>query len=226
MAILADGVTPTQLLAIDNNYKALRASARPVEHGAGGQYRLAAQVQLIATQAANGTLFSFRWGSSTLLAVIQHLRLTVQQTGAATATIWPNFQIFQARSFTVSDSVGTALTITGNSFKTRTSMATTAVTDIRVASAAAGLTVGTRTLDGDPILSMPAPQLITGIPVAAATTQLTPITQEVDMRGGLAHPLVLAQNEGFIVRGPSVIFGAAGTANLLVEVAWAEVPSY
>lgn len=47
-----------------------------------------------------------------------------------------------------------------------------------------------------------------------------------DATDGNDHPLVLAQNEGFIVRGPSTIFGAAGTADLVVECAWAEVASY
>jgi len=40
------------------------------------------------------------------------------------------------------------------------------------------------------------------------------------------HPLVLATNEGFIVRGPTVVFGAAGTANLLVEMQWVELTTY
>jgi hypothetical protein len=131
----------------------------------------------------------------------------------------PSFEIIQARSWTVSDSVGTAVTLTGNSFKKRTSMGTTLVTDIRKSAVAAGLTAGTRTLDADAILQMPTQQTIT-------TPNATLYSADLDFDSGVAHPLVFAQNEGFIVRGPTVVFGAAGTANLVVDVAWAEVSAY
>jgi hypothetical protein len=49
---------------------------------------------------------------------------------------------------------------------------------------------------------------------------------DLDFDQGVAHPLVFAQNEGFIVQGPSVVFGAAGTANLIVDVAWSELAAY
>lgn len=201
-------------------FRAQRVTPRPIEHGAFGQYRLSTTVALVVTQAANGTLFSFRWGDATRLCVIQHIELALLQTAAATATIMPNYEIFIARGFTASDSVGTAITLTGNSMKKRTStMGTTLVTDIRKSAVAAGLTVGTRTLDADPILQMYTNSTI-------ATPNPTVYTREFNAETGLEHPIVLAQNEGFIVRGPSIVFGAAGTANLNVEVVWAEVSSY
>lgn len=171
------------------------------------------------TQAANGTLFSFRWADATRLAAVLFIRLQCQQTAAATATITPAFQCFAARSFTASDSAGTALTLTTNSFKKRTNMGTTLVTDIRRAAVAAGLTVGTRTLDADPFMQMPTQQTIT-------TPNQVTYQETFDATNSGDHPIVLAQNEGFIVRGPSVVFGAAGTANLVVTVAWAELASY
>jgi len=200
-------------------FRALRSAPRPVDHGALGQYRLATTVPLVVTQAANGTLFSFRWTDAAKLCVIQSIRLEVQQTAAATATIAPVFEVYTARSFSVSDSAGTALTLTGNSFKKRTTMATTAVGDVRKSAVAAGLTAGTRTLDGDAILQLGTVQTITNV-------NGTTYVKELDMKNGNTHPLVLAQNEGFIVRGPTVVFGAAGTANLVVEVEWAEVTAY
>jgi hypothetical protein len=98
-------------------------------------------------------------------------------------------------------------------------MGTTLVTDIRKSAVAAGLTVGTRTLDAEPILELPTIQTLTSV----NTTQYT---NNVDFTNAMDHPLVFAQNEGFIVRGPTVVFGAAGTANLGVEVAWAEALAY
>lgn len=192
----------------------------PKDHGALGHYRLSTTVALVVSQAANGTLFSFRWGDATRFCVLTKLRLTCLQTAAATATIMPSFEAFIARSFTASDSVGTALTLTGNSFKKRTNMGTTLVTDIRKSAVAAGCTVGTRTLDGEAILQMPTQQTIT-TPNAALYTQ----DLDIDISDS-NHPYVFAQNEGFIVRGPSIVFGLAGTANLVVDVAWIEVTAY
>lgn len=200
-------------------FRAHRVTSRPVDHGALGQYRLATTVALVVTQAANGTLLSFRWGDATRLAVIHNIRLKLTQTAAATATIMPLYQVFIARAFTVSDSVGTAITLTGNNMKKRTSMGTTLVTDIRKSAVAAGLTVGTRTLDTEPILEMGTNSTIT-------TPNNMLYAAELDMADSADHPVVLAQNEGFIVRGPTIVFGAAGTANLQVEVAWAEVTAY
>jgi hypothetical protein len=201
-------------------FRAVRTVPKPVEYGAFGHYRVAATVGLLATQAANGTLFSFRWGDASRFAVVTKLRLSVLQTAAATATIMPSFQAFIARSFTVSDSAGTAVTLTGNNMKKRTSMGTSLVTDIRFSAATAGLTAGTRTLDASPVLLMPTQQAIT-------TPNATLYQVELDVGVGDGnHPIVLAQNEGLIVQGPTVIFGAAGTANLVVDMSWAEVAAY
>lgn len=185
-----------------------------------GHYRLATTVALVVTQAANGTLFSFRWGHATALCVILKLRLGLLQTAAATATIMPSYQVLVARSFSISDSVGTAITLTGNNMKMRTNMGTSLVTDIRKSAVAAGLTAGTRTLDAEPLLELPTNSTIT-------TPNSTQYEKELekDMGHGV-HPLVFAQNEGFIVRGPTVVFGAAGTANLVVDVTWAEMAAF
>lgn len=201
-------------------FRSIRTTGRPLEYGAFGHYRLSTTVALVVSQAANGTLFSFRWGDATRLCIPMYIRLECIQTAIATATIMPSFEVFVARGFTASDSVGTAITLTGNNMKKRTSgMGTTLVTDIRKAAVAAGLTVGTRTLDAEPIMQMTTQQTIT-------TANQQAYSKELDFTNQADHPLVFAQNEGFIVRGPTVVFGIAGTANLVVEVAWAEVSTY
>ena len=201
-------------------FRALRTTPRPTDHGALGHYRLSANIPLVVTQAANGTLFSFRWADATRFCAIDRIRLSCLQTGAATATIFPRFEAFIARTFTVSDSVGTALTLTTNSFKKRTNMGTTLVTDIRKSAVAAGCTVGTRTLDADAILALSTQQTIT-TPNAA----LYQAEWLADVASGM-HPEVLAQNEGLIIRGPTTVFGAAGTADLIVEVGWRELTAF
>lgn len=219
MAIQIQGNGGTVAEVDGTSYRALRITNRPIDAGAFGHYRLSTSVALVVTQAANGTLFSFRWGDATRLCVPSFIRLQVIQTAAATATIMPSFEVVQARSWTVSDSAGTALTLTGNSFKKRTSMGTTLVTDIRKSALAAGCTVGTRTLDADAVLQCPMQMTVT-----TPNTQI--YSSYLDFTDGSDHPLVFAQNEGFIVRGPTVVFGAAGTANLIVDVGWAEVAAY
>jgi hypothetical protein len=221
MSIQVQGNGGTVAEVDGTNFRAVRVTPRPIDYGTLGHYRIAQNIALVVTQAANGSLFSFRWGDATRLCVVSKIRLTVVQTAVQTATIFTNFQVFLARSFTVSDSVGTAVTLTGNNMKKRTSMGTTLVTDMRFSAVAAGLTAGTRTLDAAPILEMPTQQLITTLPT------FDYYVSELEIGAGDGnHPIVLAQNEGFIVRGPTVAFGAAGTANLVVEVSWAEVTAY
>lgn len=200
-------------------YRALRVTQRPIEYGSFGHYRVAQTIGLVVTQAANGTLFSWRWGDATRFAVLNFIRLELMQTAAATATIWPRYQVFIARSFTASDSVGTALTISGNNMKKRTNMGTTLLTDARFSAAAAGLTVGTRTLDTQPIMEMTSNSTIT-------TPNAIAYSKALDMTDGTDMPFVFAQNEGWIVRGPTTVFGAAGTADLTVDASWAEVSSF
>lgn len=220
MAIQVQGQGGVVAEVDGSTFRAIRVTPRPLEYGAFGHYRLATTIALVVTQAANGTLFSWRWGDATRLGVLMMLRLEALQTAAATATIMPAYQIFIARGFTASDSVGTAINLTGNNMKKRTNMGTTLVTDIRKSAVAAGLTVGTRTLDAEPILEMLTQQTITTPNQQAYRKELPLQVETGDM------PYVFAQNEGFIVRGPTVVFGAAGTANLEVGVSWAECSSY
>ncbi len=193
--------------------KAQRVVIKASEFGDSNHFQGSAVVALATTQAANGTLFSFRWGSTTHTCTINSIKLALIQTAAATATIMPNFEVFVARSFSVSDSIGAALTLTTNSFKKRASNSITLVTDIRKATIAAGLTAGTRTLDASPILQMPVNLTVT-------TPNAVVYKAEKDYVGNA--PLILGVNEGFIVRGPSIVFGAADTADLAVEIEWSE----
>jgi hypothetical protein len=203
-----------------STFRALRTTTRPTDHGSFGHFRLATTVPLVVTQAANGTLFSWRWGDATRFAALHKVRLSLIQTAAATATIMPSYQMFIARAFTASDAAGTVITLTGNNMKKRTNMATTLITDIRKSAVAAGLTAGARVLDAEPVMEMVTQSTITTPNSTRYESEL-----EFDMGSG-AHPYVFAQNEGFIIRGPTVVFGAAGTANLSVEVAWAELATF
>ena len=201
-------------------FRAARITPRPIEYGALGHYRFAQNIGLVVSQAAGASLMSFRWGDATRFAVINKVRLSLIQTAAATATIMPSFQVFIARGYSTSDTGGTVISTATNNTKKRTTMGSSLVTDARFSTVAAGLTAGARTLDALPVLEMPTQQTIT-------TPNATLYAAELDIGAGDGnHPIVLAQNEGLVVRGPTVVFGVAGTANLVVEMSWAEVNSY
>jgi hypothetical protein len=122
-------------------------------------------------------------------------------------------QLQLARAWTVSDTGGTAITMTGNNNKRRTSFPTSLVTDIRLGGP---VTAGTRTLDA-------APHAF-ALGWMAAIGLVIPLTPLYDASNGHEHPIVFAQNEGFLIR-----IGAtegASTRKTFVSAVWAEVNVY
>lgn len=126
-----------------------------------------------------------------------------------------------ARSFTASDSSGTALSglSAGNaSNKLRTSQTSSFILtgggDVRVATTAA-LTAGTRTLDSNAI----------GNIVAGSSAANTNMIQDVPLYSDYTTiygvPLVLAQNEGFIINANAA--AGTGTWQVGISVLYAEV---
>lgn len=202
-------------------FRALKTTVRPTDHGALGQYRFSTQISLVALQASSGNLLSFRWTDATRFCVINFIRLECLQTAAATATIWPSYRVLVTRTYTTADTTNTAaVTLTGNNMKKRTSMGTTLVSSILKSNAnSAGMTGATRTNDTDAVMELMTQQTIT-------TTNQISYTKALDFTTGGEHPIVLAQNEGIVVVGPTTVFGAAGTATLIVDMAWAEVTAY
>jgi hypothetical protein len=205
---------------VDANTRALRTTLRPADIGALGSYRMTAVTGTMAAGiVATSPWFSFRWPDATNLAVIRSVRVGMASIGAFTNKGSGLFELVVARSFTASDTGGTDLPATAAwNQKLKTSMATSLVvtTDMRIATTAA-LGTGTRTLDGLALASVSW-----DITTAANTTLLnagtslfTPTANE--------WPLVLAQDEGFIVR---CTMPATGTWTGHCQVAWDEVASY
>jgi hypothetical protein len=109
-----------------------------------------------------------------------------------------------------------ALGPASTSNKLRTSMASSLLTDMRIATTAA-LTSGTRTLDAAAIGAASC-----AVP-AVAGSKLLEFIPLWDARPG-EHPIVLAQNEGLLIVPTSV--PATGTWSFSVKADWAEVASY
>lgn len=214
-------------LAVDPAHLAARTSIRPLEHGARGHYRVSVVTgTLAAALAAGAQVFQFKWTDASVLAVIQRVRtrfLPLTPFTAATLTDHTSFDAFMARSYALGGG-GTTLTLTGNNAKVRASHATSLAT-INVATTLA-LTAAT-TLDAQPFAqSVRKGNRVN--PTAATEEVIMPamdgLLYEPDPTIG-EHPIVLAQNEGIIVRNRTV-WPAAGTGILLCEICWAEVASY
>jgi hypothetical protein len=129
---VAGGVTGS-LAEVDTNTLALRVTERPTDVGTLGSYLLAMDngtTVMTAGLAANAPIYSFRWGNAAV-AVLNSIVINMTTTTAFAAGRIALQALF-ARSFSASDSTGTAATLTTHNAKKRTSMGTTLLTDMRI----------------------------------------------------------------------------------------------
>lgn len=232
MSIELKSGASADIATVDQYTKSLRAAARPVELQGGGAYRLAARSGTIAaTLAANAPLFSFRWGDATLNCIVQRIRAQLWANLAFTAA-FNDMSIagIIARSWTVADSGQTAISLAGNNAKLRTDFPTSKFAtngDMRIANTGA-VTAGTRTLDGNDFVysQIGKPNVVNAASGTEylATQPLIMLDYEPDMGDGV-HPLLLEQNEGFVIRNGPVVWPAAGTGVVVVQVQWSEIPT-
>lgn len=199
---------------VDANTRALRATLRPNDVGSLGAYSVGNGTGTIAAgMAAGGTVYSFRWTHATNVAVIERISIGASSLGtgftAGTASCWLDL----ATSFTASDTGGNAVTVP----KKRNAFGSTLVGDIRISNTAA-LTPGTRTVASSPLRFL-GPFTVT----TAVQTNFIPVgTLLWDQRPG-DWPLVLAQNEGFLV---NCTVPATGTWTAVVSPEWREMSAY
>jgi hypothetical protein len=185
---------------------------------------------IAAVLVANANVYSFRNPSATFLAIVHRVRAQMWGNAIFTAAFQDmSMKMHVARSYTTGFTTnGTAATLTGNNAKMRTSMATCASIIHILNTSNAGLTGGTSTTDTDPFVISQIGK-VTNDNIAAGTAfmpaqSLITIEYEPDMGDG-SHPLVLAQNEGFLIQN-GLVWPAAGTGVVKVEVAWSEVPVF
>lgn len=218
MAIQIQGTVGTLAEVSGTTHRALRVEQRPLDYGALGDYRLSMlSGTMAAGLAGNAEIFQFRWTDATRLAAIRAIILD-GLSGSATAFTagFGKVDCLIARSFTVAGTGGNTATITGNNNKSRTSMGTTLLGEIRCASTAA-LTAGTKTLDA---------QAIGQLSLAFGTAVSVQYANQVPMIAGNLqndHPLILAQNEGFVLRAT---VPATGTWQFGATVLWSELAAY
>jgi len=228
MAVWEGGVSAS-LAGVDSQvYTPAHVLAGPFPVGAGGAYRLSMTSGTIAASlGANSELFQFRYlpGGSRVCLVYGITVSAAEIVSQAVSTIVnQSLRATIARAWTVAGSGGTRATMTGNNQKLRTSHATSEVNDIGIATTAA-LTAGTKTLDSQDIGAIVTANQ-TGAAVADSSRILFPQTNLLgEFQGGLGSPLILANQEGFVVRIGAAM-PATLTWNLTVGVLWSEVNSF
>ncbi len=181
-----------------------------------GSYCMGANTGTMAAGLGAGSpIYSFRYGGANL-AIVRKVSTEANDVTTAFVAGAAKFDMIAARSFSASDTGGTAATLTGNNGKLRTSFATTAVSDLRISSTAT-LTAGTRTLDAQPLstVEFPVSTAIDAALIPAATVLYQAQVGE--------SPLVLATNEGFVIQAT---VPGTGTWSASVRVCWDEVSAF
>lgn len=203
---------------VDPSFGALRITPKPIEYQFNGHtyghYSMAASTGAVSNIAAGAPIFSLRWTDSASYLVLERIRISMAVVTFATAQA-VDVDAIVARGFTASDSAGTQLLLTANSNKARSNMASSLVTDARVAGIT-NLTAGTRTLDSNPFAIGAAPG--TGLGAASGPLDLYSVL-------GGQHPVVLAANEGIVLRAVSVI-AATFAVKFYIGLDWVEVNGY
>lgn len=206
-------------------FRAVRVTARPTDYATLGCYSFGGVTGAVgAGMAANGEILQFRWTDASRFAVIESIEFTGMRATTAFAAGAIDIKATIARSWSANGSGGTALTLTGDNQALRTSMGTTLVGDMRIATTAA-LGAGTKTLDSQDIGFISTHS-------SGGWSSATPIIGSVFLPhtdlwsadvGRGEHPIVLAQNEGIVVR---LTVPATGIWNASVEMRWCEVAAY
>lgn len=218
MAIQIQGNGGTVAEVSGTTFRALRVESRPVDYGALGSYRVSLlSGTMAAGLAANAEVFQFRWADATRLCVVQRVLLDgIGGSATAFTAGFGNINMVPARSWTADGSGGNAATLTGNNSKLRTSMGATLMGAARISSTAI-LGLGTKTLDTNAIGQYTF-TVGTGVSVQIAP-QVLLFGEDISGQ----HPLVLAQNEGFVLRAT---VPATGTWQFGATVLWTELTAY
>lgn len=228
MAVIEGGTSGSLMEVGAVAAQAGHVTLKPIPHGTLGHYRVSAVTgTLAAALAANAQLFYLRWTDATRYCVITGFRAQFQCLTAFTGATLTDFGFDLHKATAVSaGGGGTDLGASAKS-KMRTSMGASlldAAGLMRVSTTAA-LTAIT-TLDALPIAqSVGDPQRVN--PAAGTEEQRVndpTLIYMPDMSRG-EHPLVLAQNEGLVLRNRAV-WPAAGTGIVQIELSWAEVTAF
>lgn len=225
MAIIDGGVSGALVGVGAENQSGLHTIQFPVAIGSGGAFKLAATSgTMAAALGAGAEIFQFRYvTAASRIALVYKVNISAGMNVAATAAGLASFRMTVARGWTGAGSGGTRLVLTGDNCQLRTAHTTSEVNDAGISTTAA-LTAGAKVLDATD-LSAVATGIGTGAITTAPTLPIIPDTALFIAGGEANHPLVLANQEGFVIRTGAAM-PAAMTWHFSVSVMWMEVPNF
>lgn len=228
MAVINDPNTAANIAAVGAKaYQPFHTLGGPFPVGNGGGYRIAMQSgTLTAGLATASEIFQFRYvTAASRVCCVYGVSFSMANIVAASAAAVCGVDLMVARSWTVAGSAGTRATLTGNNQKLRTSHATTEVNDIGI-STTTNLSIGTKTLDAHPIGSVTF-SFVTGAITVALQGNIVPKTNLLgEFMNALGWPLILANQEGFVLRTAGNNFPAGATPRFSVDVIWTETDAF
>lgn len=232
MAFIESQQNPGIVAEVDPTFRALRTSLRPLEYQSIqgkllGHYAAFGQTAAIAP-AANAVLGLIRWTDPTNFLAAFRIWTCVTVVTAVTAQRTDPLVVTTTRGYTVAETTNaTQLAIAGNSQKMRTNMGSSLVpgnpvaNNLCVASAAAGMTGGTKTNDQNPFGSAAfgAGPALAALGTGLGNTDLYKVDKPYQ------HPEILTQQEGILLLwGPTAL--ATGTVTVGWGIEWGEVPAF
>lgn len=226
MAVVEGGVSGALAGVGAENGSPMHITRLPVSIGSGGAYRLGGVSGTMAAGLAGASeIFQFRYvTAASRIALVYKVAITAGANVAATAAALIAFRLTAARLWTAAGTGGTRIAFAGDTNQLRTSHAASEVNDAGICTTAA-LAVGTKTLDANDLGSVAQ-----GIGTGAITTSLDlpiiPLTNLFDADGEGGYPLVLANQEGFVIRTGSNAFPATMTWHFSVNILWLEAPNF
>lgn len=230
MAMIEDPTSGALLAVGANASSPAHVALKPIPRSGLGVYAYSGVTGTIAAAlAANAQLWYVRWTDATRLMVIHHVRVEIQPLTLFTAATLTDFGFDLVKATSISGGGGGTDIFGAVSVPTkmRTGMATSllaAVSSMRIATT--GALTALTTLDTYPIAqSLGDTQRVNP---AAATEEQRVNEPLLEWRPSVAdghHPLILAQNEGLVLRNRTV-WPAAGTAIVKVSIGWSEVDTY
>lgn len=233
MAVINDPTTAANIarvgMASGMVWTPQHQTAGPLPVGAGGAYRLAMQTGTIAASLAKDSeVFQFRYVTAASRVCIVHgiAVSAIMITPPAVGVVGIPMGLYGnvARAWTAAGSGGSRATMTGNNQKLRTAHATSEVNDIGIATTAA-LTAGTKTFDAQGFGSVLG-SIYFDLAAGDVGGQLIPKTNLLgEFIGGMAFPMVLANQEGFAIRS-ALAMPATMTWQVSVDVLWSEVDGF
>lgn len=227
MALIQTGNNTAGFANVDT---AFATAVRSLPTPAAGHFRAAFATTSLAF--TNGVNVATIRNPSASLAIVTRLRArykTMAVAAPAATGLEVRLSAFIGRSWTVLGTTNrTALTLTGNNQKMRTSFSSAANLEIGFASAVAGITGDTVTSDANPFaIDSGSPQNHAVTAAAAPGAQQQPdepcdLLFQANVMSG-EYPITLAQNEGIRVVF-NVTTAAAGI--IVFDLAWAEVSAF